>query len=79
MPSMLCSQWTTSCREVKEAAIDDITTAPYNASAWDGERQEKVIAIQEQATEDILNAETVAEVEELVEKAQADRDDDSDL
>ena len=72
MPSMLCSHGLRAAG-VKEAAIDDITTAPYNASAWDGERQEKVIAIQEQATEDILNAETVAEVEELVEKAQADR------
>ena len=59
---------------VKEKAIGKITTTPYDASAWDGERQEKVIAIQEQATEDILNAETVAEVDELVEKAQADMD-----
>ena len=61
-------------QQTKAEAIAEITSGSYDNIKWSDERQEKVIAIQETAKEDILNATTVEEINSIVDQAKADMD-----
>ena len=61
-------------QKTKAEAIAEITSGSYDNIKWSDERQEKVIAIQKTAKEDILNATTVEEINSIVDQAKADMD-----